>query len=67
MIHQPEYVKSLLRKHLRGEASISETKLLMMAWDLYEDDELLTFIEEICEDTRVNARKRESLFRTNIS
>lgn len=47
MIHQPDYVKSLLEKYMRGTASSEEVRLLMIAWDLYDDDELVDMMADI--------------------
>lgn len=47
MIHEPEYVKELLRKYLHRQATPREVNLLMLAWDIYDDDELVEMIEAI--------------------
>lgn len=51
MIHQPEYVKELLRKYLHRQATPRELNLLMLAWDIYDDDELVEMIEAIAAES----------------
>lgn len=50
MIHQPEYVKVLLRKYIEGTASPQEVARLMAAWDIYDDEELSEMIAEVTGD-----------------
>ncbi|OJW04034.1 MAG: hypothetical protein BGO52_18015 [Sphingobacteriales bacterium 44-61] len=47
MIHQPDYIKSLLKKHMERTASANEEKILMAAWELYDNDELAAMIAEV--------------------
>lgn len=47
MIHQPEYVKILIKKYVEGSASPVEVVRLRAAWKLYEDDRLLQIIKEV--------------------
>lgn len=50
MIHQPEYVKALLKKYIEGVASPQEVARLMAAWDIYDDEELSEMIAEVTID-----------------
>ena len=50
MIHQPEYVKVLLKKYTEGTASPEEVARLMAAWDIYDDEELSEMIAEVTAD-----------------
>lgn len=50
MIHQPAYVKELLEKYLNGTATAVEVARLMVAWDIYDDEELSNMIAEITGD-----------------
>lgn len=46
MIHQPEFVKQLLKKHIEGTLTPQEQDLLDRAFFLYDDDELLQLLDE---------------------
>lgn len=50
MIDQPAYVKVLLKKYLDGTATAAELAQLMVAWDVYDDDELSDMIAELTGD-----------------
>lgn len=50
MIEQPAYVKVLLQKYIEGTASPQEVARLMIAWDLYDDDELADMAAEVTGD-----------------
>ncbi|MGJ7032312.1 FecR domain-containing protein [Niabella hirudinis] len=39
--------KRLLKKHMEGLATTNEEATLRIMWDLYDDDEIVSFIEEI--------------------
>lgn len=47
MIDQPAYVKLLLQKYFQGTATAVELARLMVAWDIYDDDELSAMIAEV--------------------
>lgn len=46
MIHQPNYVKELIKKYFEGIASPAEIIQLRAAWKLYEEEELLKMMKE---------------------
>lgn len=50
MIHEPAYIKELLEKYLSGTATAVEVARLMVAWDIYDDEELSAMIAEIRAD-----------------
>ncbi len=52
MIHEPEYMKALLRKYMEGAASAAELRELMMGWDIYDDEELSDMMAEIDGDLK---------------
>lgn len=54
MIHHPEYMKELLKKHIERSASAYEESLLALALDLYEEEELDQMIEEISASLQYN-------------
>ena len=47
MIHQPEYLKKLLKKHMELRASPSEIEILLVALDLYDEEEIARMLDEI--------------------
>jgi transmembrane sensor len=47
MIHQPEYVKALLKKHIERSATPSEIEILLVAMDLYDEEEITQMLNEI--------------------
>ncbi|HRE50620.1 MAG TPA: FecR domain-containing protein [Flavitalea sp.] len=63
MIHQPGYVKELLKKHMERTASAHEEELLMLALDLYEEEELEQMIKEVSDGLPYNDELPEELKR----
>lgn len=47
MIHRPEYLKKLLKKHMELRASPSEIEILLVALDLYDEEEIARMLDEI--------------------
>lgn len=47
MIHQTEYLKTLLKKHMELRASPLEIEILLVALDLYDDEEIALMLDEI--------------------
>ncbi len=47
MIHQTEYVKDLLKRHIERTTSPSELEILLVALDLYSDEEIDEMLDEI--------------------
>lgn len=52
MIHEPDYIKTLLRRHITGKINQHEEKMLLLGVQLYEDEELVKFIQEIFDSVK---------------
>jgi len=47
MIHRPEYLKMLLKKHMELRASPSEIETLLVALDLFDEEEITRMLDEV--------------------
>lgn len=47
MIHQPDYVKELIKKYIEGSITGVELERLKACWKIYEEDELLNMTAEV--------------------
>ncbi len=47
MIHQPDYVKELIKKYIEGSMTGVELERLKACWKIYEEDELLHMTAEV--------------------
>ncbi|HRP58607.1 hypothetical protein [Agriterribacter sp.] len=47
MIHQPDYVKELIKKYIEGSMTGVELERLKACWKIYEEDELLNMTAEV--------------------
>src|SRR6185437_4768326 len=45
MIHQPEYISALLKKHMELRASPSEIEMLLLGLDLYDEEEIVQILD----------------------
>lgn len=47
MIHQPDYVKELIKKYIEGPITGVELERLKACWKIYDEDELLNITAEV--------------------
>lgn len=47
MIHQPDYVKELIKKYIEGAITATELERLKACWKIYGEDELLGMTAEV--------------------
>lgn len=47
MIHQPDYVKELIKKYIEGSITGVELERLKACWKIYDEDELLNMTTEV--------------------
>lgn len=59
MIHQPEYMAALLKKHMELKASPSEIEILMLGLDLYDEEEIVQMLDKIEPDVNFGEYQNE--------
>ena len=58
MIYQPQYVKDLLQKQVNGTASPSETDILLVALDIYTEEEIGEMLDQILPSVTMESNHR---------